>query len=109
MLHHPSLESPVPSAIVKSAAFLSSTRAVRTCWTALVTTILLLAPAHTRAQSTSTASVSLPDASAAPATGVITIDGILDESSWSRATPIKDFHQQQPNEGAAPSQATEVR
>jgi hypothetical protein len=41
--------------------------------------------------------------------GSISIDGKLDESAWSRATPITDFHQQQPKEGAAPSQRTEVR
>jgi Domain of unknown function (DUF5916) len=68
---------------------------------------LLAATAH--AQTIPATSVSLPSASASPAAGVITIDGILDEASWSRATPIKDFHQQQPNEGAAPTQRTEVR
>src|SRR4051812_2052122 len=108
-LRHPSLESSVLSAIVKPAPFPSSTQAVRSRCALFVAAIFLSVPALTGAQSTSTAAVSLPNASATPAAGVITVDGILDESSWSRATPIKDFHQQNPNEGAAPSQATEVR
>jgi hypothetical protein len=56
-----------------------------------------------------TSSGSLPVATAASLTGPITIDGKLDEGAWARATPITDFHQQQPREGAAPSQRTEVR
>ncbi|HEY1952924.1 MAG TPA: DUF5916 domain-containing protein [Gemmatimonadaceae bacterium] len=60
-------------------------------------------------QTAQTASNTLPVASAALLTGSITIDGRLDESAWSRATPITDFRQQQPNEGAAPSERTEVR
>lgn len=56
-----------------------------------------------------TSSSSLPVAAATSVAGSISIDGKLDESAWSRATPITDFHQQQPKEGAAPSQRTEVR
>jgi len=66
-----------------------------------------VAPA--RAQTTPVATVSLPNASAAQAVGTITIDGKLDEAAWSSATPIRDFHQQQPNEGVSPTQGTEVR
>jgi hypothetical protein len=63
-----------------------------------------------RSQGTPTIpTVLLPQASAASAAGSITIDGILDEASWSKATPITGFHQQNPNEGAAPAQRTEVR
>ncbi|HMG71119.1 MAG TPA: carbohydrate binding family 9 domain-containing protein, partial [Gemmatimonadaceae bacterium] len=54
-------------------------------------------------------SAPLPNAAAAPATGSITIDGKLDESAWAKATPITDFRQQQPQEGATASQRTEVR
>jgi hypothetical protein len=61
------------------------------------------------AQTTPATSASLPVATAASASGGITIDGKLDEAAWSKATPITDFHQQQPNEGAAPTQRTEVR
>src|SRR5437868_6846832 len=65
-------------------------------------------PGTTRVQTSST-EAPLPVAAAAEATGSINIDGKLDEAAWSRATPITDFHQQQPKEGAAPSQRTEVR
>jgi hypothetical protein len=61
------------------------------------------------AQTTTGNSVPLPLATAAPVTGSITIDGKLDEPAWAKATPITDFHQQNPNEGAAPAQRTEVR
>ena len=37
------------------------------------------------------------------------IDGILDEAVWSRATLIEDLHQVFPQEYAVPSQATRVR
>ena len=62
-----------------------------------------------RAQTTPAGSASLPLATAASASGVITIDGKLDETAWAKAAPISDFHQQQPNEGASPTQRTEVR
>ncbi|HEY8851006.1 MAG TPA: DUF5916 domain-containing protein [Gemmatimonadaceae bacterium] len=54
-------------------------------------------------------SASLPVATAAPVSSGITIDGKLDETAWAKATPITDFHQQNPNEGAPPTQLTEVR
>ena len=58
---------------------------------------------------TSSTEAPLPTAAAVEATGTINVDGKLDEAAWSRATPITDFHQQQPKEGVAPSQKTEVR
>jgi Domain of unknown function (DUF5916)/Carbohydrate family 9 binding domain-like len=61
------------------------------------------------AQSTQTSQASLPVATATPAEGSISIDGKLDESAWAKATPITDFRQQQPREGAPASQRTEVR
>src|SRR6267378_4053282 len=42
-------------------------------------------------------------------TDPIKVDGILDEPAWSLAQPATDFLQQQPNEGAAASERTEVR
>ncbi len=36
------------------------------------------------------------------------IDGRLDDATWTRLTPIADFVQQQPREGQAPTEATEV-
>src|SRR6185436_187766 len=62
-----------------------------------------------QAQTVQTSSTSLPVATATSVTGTIVVDGKLDEAAWARATPITDFHQQQPREGAAPSQRTEVR
>lgn len=62
-----------------------------------------------QAQTAPVVSASLPVATAASALGGITVDGKLDEAAWGKATPISDFHQQQPNEGAAPTQRTEVR
>ena len=62
-----------------------------------------------RAQTSPPASATLPVATATSASGGITIDGKLDEAAWGKATLISDFHQQQPNEGAAPTQRTEVR
>jgi Domain of unknown function (DUF5916)/Carbohydrate family 9 binding domain-like len=61
------------------------------------------------AQTTPATSASLPVATAAPVSSGITIDGKLDEPAWGKAAPISDFHQQQPNEGASPTQRTEVR
>jgi hypothetical protein len=39
----------------------------------------------------------------------IRLDGRLDDQVWSTATPISDFTQQDPVEGAQPSERTEVR
>ncbi len=50
-----------------------------------------------------------PPVRAVRATGPITIDGVLDEAAWQAAPPAGDFRQQRPNEGAAPTQRTEVR
>src|SRR5258705_5180821 len=42
-------------------------------------------------------------------TEALKIDGLLDEASWSSAQPATDFLEQQPTEGAAASERTEVR
>jgi uncharacterized protein DUF5916 len=41
--------------------------------------------------------------------GSIRVDGRLDEETWLQATPITDFVQKEPTEGAAPTDAMEVR
>ncbi|MDX1546282.1 MAG: DUF5916 domain-containing protein [Rhodothermales bacterium] len=46
---------------------------------------------------------------AEPARGSITVDAVLDEPGWQRAPAASGFRQFEPNEGAAPSQRTEVR
>ena len=38
----------------------------------------------------------------------ITLDGRLDEPVWKRASPAKDFVQQDPNNGRPPTELTEV-
>lgn len=42
-------------------------------------------------------------------TGHISLDGMLDEPDWARADSIYDFRQQEPVEGAQPSERTVVR
>jgi hypothetical protein len=61
------------------------------------------------AQTVQTSSASLPVAGAVAVAGTINVDGRLDETAWTRATPITDFKQQQPREGAPASERTEVR
>src|SRR5712692_2217945 len=39
----------------------------------------------------------------------VRINGTLGDAVWERATPVADFVQREPNEGAAPSQRTEFR
>ncbi len=46
---------------------------------------------------------------AIPATGAITIDGVLDEDTWSKAMPATGFTQADPQEGQPATEATEVR
>jgi hypothetical protein len=46
---------------------------------------------------------------AASATGAIRVDGLLTEASWRTATPITEFRQREPVEGALSTEATEVR
>jgi hypothetical protein len=74
--------------------------------------LFFICSAGVRAQTAPAAqasSVSLPNAAAAPATGTIVIDGKLDESAWAKATPITQLRQQNPIEGVAPTQRTEIR
>jgi hypothetical protein len=39
----------------------------------------------------------------------IVLDGVLDEAVWTRAVPATEFRQQEPVEGALPTERTEVR
>ena len=41
--------------------------------------------------------------------GAIRVDGRLDDEAWQKATPITDFIQKEPTEGAAPTDAMDVR
>ena len=51
----------------------------------------------------------LPAIHAVRLTSPITIDGVLDEPVWQQAEPVTNFTQRDPNQGATPSQKTEVR
>ena len=67
-----------------------------------------------KTQSTSAKPVPSPSSAlhriqAVRVTDTIKIDGLLDEPPWSFAQPATDFLQQQPTEGAAASERTEVR
>ncbi len=43
------------------------------------------------------------------ANGSIRVDGRLDDEAWQKAAPITDFVQKEPTEGAAPTDAMDVR
>ncbi|MFL5560172.1 MAG: DUF5916 domain-containing protein [Gemmatimonadaceae bacterium] len=77
--------------------------------TMLVAFATPLAPLTLPAQNASVHPVAPPVATAARRTGPITIDGRLDEAAWANATPVTEFRQAQPNEGAPASLPTEVR
>ena len=51
----------------------------------------------------------VPSAVAVPRVGNVLIDGRIDEEGWSKATPITEFTQIDPEEGKPGTQRTEVR
>ncbi|HSD29562.1 MAG TPA: DUF5916 domain-containing protein, partial [Vicinamibacteria bacterium] len=69
---------------------------------ALLAGLCVVLPAPLRA-------ADVPVALASPAGGPVTLDGRLDEVAWSAATPIGALVQTEPDEGASPTEATEVR
>lgn len=72
---------------------------------------MMLAPRALAAQDARAAGAEgpRPVAVAVRITRPIRVDGVLDDSAWAAATPITTFTQQEPDEGASPSQRTEVR
>ncbi len=87
-------------------------------WAVVLAFATLSSPRHADAQGKTTprgaasdgAPTALQTARAARLEGAsLRIDGVMDEASWARATPIRDFVQKIPIEGAAPSVPTEVR
>ncbi len=67
-------------------------------------------PAQQKAGSTAAPRTPAGTARAVPATPQAPVlDGRLDDPAWALATPITDFVQRDPVEGAAPSERTEVR
>ena len=75
----------------------------------LCAALLALAPRVAAAQQSSTHPTPPPTAMSVRREGNVAIDGRLDEAAWARATPITDFRQFQPAEGAPASLPTEVR
>jgi hypothetical protein len=69
----------------------------------LFLTILLLCPTLAYAQERKQAHATRVEA------GAIRLDGRLDDDAWSRATPLRDFVQKEPVEGAPPTDAMDVR
>ena len=61
------------------------------------------------AQAPATPEAQLPNAAGARRTSPVAVDGRLDETAWAAATPITQFRQRNPDEGAAASLATEIR
>ena len=83
-------------------------------WAALIFALVAGWPAAAAAQRTvSRDSAVSPAPRQAIATrvpdGAVTVDGRLDEAFWHTLPPITDFRQKQPNEGAVPTERTEVR
>ncbi|MDA0327687.1 MAG: carbohydrate binding family 9 domain-containing protein [Gemmatimonadetes bacterium] len=80
----------------------------------IATTLALLgAPAGAQqspSQSGSVGAAALPLIAHRPSSDLeISLDGRVDEAVWAEATAISDFTQQEPVEGAQPSERTEIR
>ncbi|MEP7002645.1 MAG: sugar-binding protein, partial [bacterium] len=76
--------------------------------THLVAAALFIA-APVRAQAPAAAEHVVPSAPGTRRTTPIAVDGKLDEAAWSAATPLTQFRQTRPDEGAAATLATEIR
>jgi hypothetical protein len=70
--------------------------------------VLLASPLAAQGPSAPTAPA-LPSAAGVRRSTPITVDGKLDEAAWAAATPISEFRQTRPTEGAAATLATEFR
>jgi hypothetical protein len=79
----------------------------RTAW--LLALVIVVAISCRAEAQGADATVARPTAQAARRDGDVVIDGRIDETAWLAATPITSFVQQDPNEGAPPSERTEVR
>ena len=80
--------------------------------------ILVVPAAMAQSRVTVTPSSAAPSSSAAGtkragavrvADGSLKLDGRLDDAAWQSATPVTDFRQAEPTEGAAPTDTMEVR
>src|SRR5688572_12380688 len=80
----------------------------RVCLVLIATVCIVSVAAAQPANGTSAATTNV--ATASRATEAPTLDGdVLGDAAWANATPIAGFTQEQPNEGQAVSERTEVR
>jgi len=61
------------------------------------------------AQGADSASTGVPSVPVGRLTGTIQLDGALDEPAWTAVSPASPLTQRDPDEGAAPSERTEIR
>ena len=66
-------------------------------------------PVDAVAQRSTAHAVPVPSATAARRTGPIRIDGHVDEDAWSKATPISEMTQIDPDEGKPATQRSDIR
>jgi uncharacterized protein DUF5916 len=65
--------------------------------------------ARLAAQAPDTSSASLPSLAVGRPTGALQLDGLLDEPAWAEATPASGLTQRDPDEGASPTEQTDIR
>ena len=71
--------------------------------------LMLVGPPGLTGQSADSTGVAAPSVAAAPLAGSIRLDGVPDEPAWDAATPAMALTQRDPDEGAAPTERTEIR
>ena len=71
--------------------------------------LILIFPATVPAQQPENGAVRKQAAAARVADGSVRLDGRLDDDGWNGATPLTDFIQKEPDEGAAPTEEMNVR
>ncbi|HET9388221.1 MAG TPA: hypothetical protein VFO44_01105, partial [Steroidobacteraceae bacterium] len=90
----------------------TATHAADRWYRVLCTAAVIWVSAHTHAGTLSAEHASprtKVDAQATPVERPPRLDGTLDDPLWQSAPPISDFLQQEPHEGQAPTEQTEVR
>ena len=61
------------------------------------------------AQAPDTSTASVPSLAVGRPAGGLQLDGLLDEPAWAEATPASGLTQRDPDEGASPTEQTEIR
>lgn len=109
--HRPQLSQfigSLASAAIRCGAAVGRTRASASASLCLCGLLLLTTAAAAQAPISAGAPRKQARATRVP-NGSIRVDGRLDEEAWRQATPITDFVQKEPTEGAAPTDAMDVR